>query len=91
VFTVSLSQPATVPVRYTIATTGGNASIGSDYVARLLAGETIPAGQTSRAFAVTVNGDAAAEANETFLVRLSEASGATLHDSQAVGTILNDD
>ncbi|QSX77824.1 Calx-beta domain-containing protein [Agrilutibacter solisilvae] len=91
VFTVSLAQAATVPVTYTIATANGTAGLGSDYVARMLTGETIPAGQTSRNFAVVINGDTVSEANETFVVRLSQASGASVFDSQAVGTIVNDD
>ncbi len=90
-FTVSLSPAAAVPVTYAIATANGSASAGSDYVARSLVGETIPAGQTSRTFTVTINGDTLAEQNETFGVGLGGSTGATIFDGQAVGTILNDD
>ena len=41
--------------------------------------------------ALTVNGDTTLEANEAFLVNLSNASGATIFDARAAGTILNDD
>jgi serine/threonine-protein kinase len=90
-FTVSLSQAAPGVVGFDIATANGSASAGSDYVAASAAARTIPAGATSTTFAVTINGDTAVEANETFLVNLSNVSGATVADGQATGTILNDD
>ena len=40
---------------------------------------------------VTVNGDAIVEANETFLVNVSNVTGATIGDGQGLGTIQNDD
>jgi chitinase len=90
-FTVSLTQPAAVPVTYNIATSNGTAVAGSDYVAKGAVGESIPAGQLSRPFTVTVNGDTAVEAGETFNVVLAQANGATIRDGQGVGTIGNDD
>ena len=90
-FTVQLSTPAAVPVTYTAATSNVTAAAGSDYVAKTLANETIPAGQTSRAFAVTINGDTAIEAAETFRVSLSAATGASLLDGVAIGRITDDD
>jgi chitinase len=90
-FTVSLSQAAGVPVTYNIATGNGSGTAGSDYQAKTLNGETIPAGQTSKTFQVLLYGDATVEGNETFFVNLSGNTGATILDSQAVGTILNDD
>jgi hypothetical protein len=59
-------------------------------VAKSLVGETIPAGMLSKTFSVTLNGDTAVEANETFLVNLSNAS-VSLADGQGQGTIFNDD
>ena len=38
-----------------------------------------------------MNGDTTVEPNETFLVNLSDPSGATILDAQGVGTITNDD
>jgi hypothetical protein len=90
-FTISLSRVSTTAVSYNIATANGTATAGSDYVARTLSSETIAAGQTSRTFVVTVNGDAEREPNEAFSVNLSAAVGATLADAQATGTILSDD
>src|SRR4029079_9970172 len=48
-------------------------------------------GQTIRQVTVIINGDTTTEANETFTVNLSGASGATIADAQGRGTILNDD
>jgi hypothetical protein len=70
---------------------GSTATAGSDYVARSLAGQAIPAGQTSRSFTVTLNGDTVLEPNETFAVTLSSVTGATVFDGKAIGTILNDE
>jgi hypothetical protein len=90
-FTVSLSQVAAVPVTYTIATANGNAVAGSDYVARTLAGETIAVGQVSRPFAVTINGDTAAEASELMYVNVTAVTGVSVFDAQGKGTLTNDD
>jgi hypothetical protein len=91
VFTARLSQAAATPVTFNLATANGTATAGSDYVAKSQAGLSIAAGQLSATFAVTVNGDGAAEPIETFAVNLSAASGATIADAQALGTIVNDD
>jgi hypothetical protein len=91
-FTVTLSQAAAGPVSYNIATSNLTATAGSDYVAKALNSETIPAGQLSKTFAVTLNGDTSVEANETFRVTLSNISvGATLFKFTGTGTITNDD
>jgi len=90
-FTVQLSKPSSSAVSYNIATANGTASAGSDYVARGLAGEAIPAGSTSRVFAVTINGDTMYEGDETFNVNVTNVVGATVSDGQAWGTIVNDD
>jgi uncharacterized repeat protein (TIGR01451 family) len=92
-FTVSLSTPAPAGgVSFDIATQDGTATTANgDYVARSLNGQTIAAGQTTYAFEVTVNGDFAIEPNETFLVNVTNVSGASVGDGQAVGTIINDD
>jgi hypothetical protein len=91
-FTVSLNKPSVGPVTYNIATTGaGTATAGVDYVANSLSGQTIPAGQTSKTFSVTINGDGTVEANETYVVAVSSVVGATVTDGSALGTISNDD
>ena len=88
-FQATLSQAATTGVTYNIATSNGTAIAGSDYVANSLSSQLIPAGSLSKPFSVTLNGDTAIEANETFTVTLSGASGATIADAQAIGTITN--
>jgi Tol biopolymer transport system component len=92
-FTVSLSQAAPAGgVTFDIATADGTATTGgSDYVARTLTGQTIPAGQSSYTFEVAVNGDTVVEANETFVVNVINVSGATVLDGSGQGTIQNDD
>jgi hypothetical protein len=90
-FTVRLSAPMPNPVFYDIATGGGTAAAGSDYVARQLAGRFIDAGRTTQAFEVAITGDASVEGNETFNVTVSNVSGATMGDGSATGTITNDD
>jgi hypothetical protein len=80
-----------VPVTFDFATANGSALAGSDYGAKALTGLTIPAGQTSKTFTVTVYGDTAIEANESFTVALANATGATIQNGVATGTVLNDD
>ena len=91
-FTVSLNAPAPAGgVSFDIATANGTATAGSDYVARSLAAQTIPAGSQTYSFVVQVNGDTLHELNEDFFVNVTNVSGATLTDGQGRGTIINDD
>jgi serine protease len=90
-FTVTLSSASTSNVTYDIATANGTAIAGSDYVASSLTGQVIPAGQLSKTFSVTVNGDTTVETNERFRVNVSNVSGATVVKGSATGTIVNDD
>jgi uncharacterized repeat protein (TIGR01451 family) len=91
-FTVSLSAPANgADVTFNIATQNNTAVSGSDYVARSLTNQIIPAGQQSYTFTVTVNGDTTLEPDENFFVNVTSVSGANLLDGQGVGTIQNDD
>jgi serine protease len=90
-FEVLLSEPLPTPVTFDIATSGGSAASGSDFVARSQSGRFLDAGRTRAVFEVQINGDAVAEANETFNVTLSNVSGATLADGAGIGTIVNDD
>jgi hypothetical protein len=91
-FTVSLSAPAPAAVTFDIATADDTATIAdNDYVARSLAGQSIPAGNQTYTFDVTVKGDTIIEPNETFFVNVMNVSGATVTDGQGIGTIQNDD
>ncbi|MBI1373068.1 MAG: LEPR-XLL domain-containing protein [Phycisphaera sp.] len=89
-FTVTLSRPADSTVTIHYATADGSATAGVDYVAK--SGTlTIAAGQSSGTISVDVLGDTAVEGNETFTLQLSNASGATLVDAVATGTIVDND
>jgi large repetitive protein len=91
-FTVGLSAPAGPGgVTFDIATANGTATAGVDYVARSLTGQTIPAGSSTYAFTVQVNGDTLNEPTETFFVNVTNVTNAIVVDGQAVGTIVNDD
>jgi hypothetical protein len=91
-FPVTLSNPSTQTVTVSASTADGTATVGGgDYVA---AGPTIltfPPLSTLQTFDVTVNGDAAIEGDETFVVDLASPSNATILDGQGTGTIAEDD
>ena len=90
VFTVSLARAATQAVTVDYATADGTATAGQDYTA---ASGTLSfaAGESSKTVSVAVLDDAHDEGEETFVLRLSNASGAWLEDSEATGTIENSD
>ena len=91
-FTVSLSAPAPAGgVTFDIATANGTATAGSDYTAKSLTGQTIPAGSSTYTFDVLVNGDATPEGDETFFVNVTNVTNAIVTDGQGLGTIVNDD
>jgi len=72
------------------STSDGTAKGGSDYTAAN-GTLTFAAGETSKTITVAIAGDTTVEANETFTVNLSAASGATIADASATGTIVNND
>jgi hypothetical protein len=90
-FTFSLNTPAGaggVTINYT--TEDGTALAGSDYIASS-SSAVIAEGATSVVASVLVNGDTATEADETFTLRITSATGADVADATAIGTIRNDD
>ncbi len=89
-FTVSHTGTAAFSIDFTTA--NGTATAGSDFAAVGPATLNFAAGQASNAIAVTINGDTTVEANENFLLNLTNATnGGTIVDAQGVGTITNDD
>ena len=90
IFTVSLSEISGRDVSVTLTTANGTAKSGEDYN-YVVGAVTIPAGQLSQTFTVTVLGDTDIEDDETFKINLSAAIGANIADNQAVCTITNDD
>jgi len=90
VFTVTLNQSNTQNVTVQYATADGTATAGQDYTAA--SGTlTFSPGETQKRITVTVQGDTQPEPDETFLVNLSNPSGAVIAVGQSVGTIRNDD
>ncbi|WP_428684261.1 Calx-beta domain-containing protein [Reyranella sp.] len=89
-FVVTLDKAAAGPVTVAYSTANDTATAGSDYVASN-GTLTFAAGETSKTVHVDISGDTVFEGNETFAVTLSNASGATIADATAVGTIVNDD
>jgi hypothetical protein len=94
-FTVALSGIADRAVTFDLATAAGSALAGVDFIQKAQS-FTIAPGQTTATFAVEVKQDTLFENTEQFFVNLTNAKlgGATLDnpgDTQAVGTILNDD
>ncbi len=90
-FTVSLSGASAQPVMVTWATGDGTAQVAdADYISA--AGNlTFAADVLTQTFDVVARGDQRFEGDETFVVDLSSALGATLDDAQGLATILNDD
>ena len=86
--TLSAASPVTVTVQY--ATQAGTAAANRDYITT--SGTlTFAPGETSKPVTVMVVGETTKEKNETFAVVLSAATNATIADSQAFGTIIDDD
>jgi len=90
-FTVTRSSAAAFQSTVNYATADGTATAASnDYVAQ--SGTlTFASGVTTQNVQITVNGDWAAESDETFFVNLSNSSWASIADNQGLGTIQNDD
>ncbi len=89
-FTITLSEgaPGTASVRY--ETADGTATAGEDYTA--VSGTLdVASGATSATVTVPVLGDTLDEADETFTLRLSDASGLALASAAAEATIVDDD
>ncbi len=89
-FTVTLAPAATAPVTVDYASADRTAKAGEDYVAAN-GTLTFAPGETEKRVAVAVLDDAHDEGEESFVLRLSNASGAELADAEAVGTIVNSD
>lgn len=94
-FTVSLAAPVPVgygPVTVDFATANNSATAPSDYTSGT-GTVTFLEGESSHSIPVTIIGDLTAEADETYFVNLSNASGTNISigNPQATGTITDDD
>jgi hypothetical protein len=91
VFPLRLSAPQFVAVTVNFGTLDGSATAaGGDYQARL-ATVTIPAGAASKNVSITINGDYAVEAVETFTLTISSPSSVTITRANGTGRISPDD
>lgn len=91
-FTVNLSKASSQPITIRYRTNNGTATATDDYTDNdgFL---TFAAGTLSQTITVNVTGDNKQEANETFTVDLTDATGATINPAanSALATIINDD
>jgi hypothetical protein len=91
-FGVSLSSASSQTVTVHYQTADGTATTANnDYVAIPDTVLTFNPGETFKTITVQVNGDLNVETNETFAVNLSLPVNATLANTGATGTIVNDD
>lgn len=89
-FTVKLNKTYTKPVSVTYTTINGAATAGKDYIAK--SGKLIfLSGTKEFTVAVQVKGDTLSEPNETFKLKLTAATNATIIDSIGVGLIIDND
>lgn len=90
IFDVTLSTPSDKNVTFRYTTADSTALAGTDYEARF--GQlTIPAGQTTAALAIAVYGDRIAEPSESFFVRLTDPTNATIASGQGRATIADNE
>ncbi|MBD2005985.1 MULTISPECIES: choice-of-anchor Y domain-containing protein [Cyanophyceae] len=90
IFTVSLSNPSSLPVSINYATANNTAIASSDYTTTN-GTLTFNAGVTTQTISVPVVGELVSEANESFFVNLSNPINATIADNQGIGTIIDND
>lgn len=91
-FTINLSGIPTQAVIVEYATSDGTATIANkDYYPHPTTAITFNPDEVSKTISVAVLADTTKEANETFFVNLIGVANAVIADSQAVGTINNDE
>ncbi|WP_244457496.1 Calx-beta domain-containing protein [Roseomonas fluvialis] len=88
--TIRLAGPTDQTITVDYATEDGTAVAGVDYTATS-GTATIASGQSSTTFTIPILRDAAVEGTEGFVIRLSNASGATIGDDVSQATLLDDD
>jgi Calx-beta domain len=89
-FTIALSNPSTETITVDYTTLDGTAVAGSDYTATQ--GKiTFNPGETTQTVTATIIDDAIFEDPETFKVKLTNLTNATLAQAEGTATILDDD
>lgn len=94
IFEITIDQDPTSSVSVLLTTSDGTAIGGSDYTAILEQSITFePGGSLTKSVSVTTINDTEQDSavQETVFVNLSDATGATLTNSQAVGYIADDE
>ncbi len=89
-FNVSLNAPGDESVVFTYTTSDVTATAPADYIAAS-GTDTIPAGTVSKAILVATVDDSSVESQEVFSIAISSIKGATLTDSEGLGTIVDND
>jgi chitinase len=87
-FAVTLSAASTTPVTVDYQTVDGTAAAPADFTTAS-GTVTFNPGETAKTLAVSVVGDGAPEASETFTVMLDSPTGATIADGSATATIVD--
>src|SRR3989442_1719263 len=90
-FVVTLDPPASTTVTVDFATSDGSATLADNDYEETSGTLTIPPKTGFGTISIAVNGDNKREADETFFVKLSNPSGATIAGAEGIGTIVNDD
>ncbi len=90
IFVITLSNPTSVTLSVPFSLADGTATVGSDYQTNSGSFTVFPGATTAQLF-IGIIGDTNVEPDETFFVNLGATAGATIADSQGVGTIINDD
>ena len=89
-FVVELNKASDETVTVSYATSNETAEAGTDYTA-MSSTLTFEAGERTKTIPIPTRGDTIDEEDETFTVRLSGPSEATLQNATATGTITDDD
>lgn len=91
IFSVTLSAASSQTVTVNYASENGSAKVATRDYAAVSGTLTFAPGQTTKTIVVSITGDKKKEKDETFFVKLSGPSNATIADGQGRGTITNDD
>jgi hypothetical protein len=90
-FNITRSGAIGGPASVQWSTANGTAVAPDDYISVAATTVNFAAGEGTVTVSVSINGDLTPEANETFVVRLAAASGASIADGSGLGRITNDD
>ena len=91
-FTVTQSAVSGLATSFKYSTSDGTAMAPGDYTSATDVLVTIPAGETSAMFSITISDDNLYEGgDETFTVTLSDPTNATIADGTGTGTIQDND